>query len=172
MDDLVAALSILANKLGVDVDELSGSFVLYTRMSAIAQFVIYMICAYVAYRVIDYVYTQYLKGNPIKLVEARLPTVGTPLRIYKEKEYEVLVDIQASVAKIVRVVLMALIMGSFLISAARQISTIANPEGAALESVMATLKDATKVEIVQPKTRSSGKDETKVVTNNSEKGND
>lgn len=155
MDDLVAALTILAQKMRVDVDELAGNFVSYTRISAIAQFIIYMICGYVAYCVIDYIYKQYLRANPMKLVEANLPPVGAVTRVRKEEEHRALVEMQAAGAKIARVILIAVIMGSFFITALCQLPTIISPKGAALESVMETLKDATRVEIVQPKARAS-----------------
>jgi hypothetical protein len=170
VDDLVAALTILAQKMRVDVDELAGSFVMYTRISAIVQFIIYVICAYAAYHVINYMYKQYLKANPIRLVKAAFPPEGSLMRVRKEAEYAVLVESQAAIAKIARVVAMALIMGTFFITALCQVSTIINPEGAALAEVMATLKDATKVEIVQPATRSSRKRETSKATSVKTKG--
>ena len=153
MDDLVAALHLLAQKLRVDVGEMAGRYVLYTQITAVVVCLVYLICAYVTYRVINYVYEEYVTGNPMKIFEAGLPEKRTAQYNYEKPRLDAIAATHAAGAKIARIVLMALIMGSFFISAALQLPSAIFPRGAALDSVMESLADATKVEIVRPEER-------------------
>lgn len=152
MDDLVAALHLLAQKLRVDVGELSDRYVLYTQISAIALFVVNLICAYATYRIINYICRQYKEADPVKIMETRTKKIkddlGREIAVETAKiaRSSALAGVNAA-----RITLMAIIMGVFLISAASQIPAIIVPQGAALDKVFETMKDATKVEIVQNK---------------------
>jgi hypothetical protein len=152
VDDLVAALHLLAQKLRVDVEDMADRYVLYVQISAVVLFFVYIVIAYVAYRVIDYCHKQYLKANPVGIVDAKTRGIKDELRREVSQESnKILRNSTDSAANVLRVVLMALIMGSFLIAAACEIPAIAMPRGKALDNVLESLKDATKVEIVQPR---------------------
>ena len=152
MDDLVAALHLLAEKLRVNVHELSDRYVFYTQLSAIVVCVVYLLCAYVAYRVIDYIYDQYVKSDPWRLADAKAKLNKDAIKREVAIEVnEIARKATLSGVKVARVIAMALIMGSFIIASLFQISAIAFPRGAALDEVLESMKDATKVEIVQKK---------------------
>lgn len=158
MDDLVAALYLLARKLRVDVGELSDRYVLYTQITAIVLFVVYLICSYVAYKVITYCANQYNEADPLMAMEKRVKKIKG--EIEREVALETAKIARNSVnagVRIAKVVLIAVVVGIFLIHAAVEIPTIVMPRGAALDAVLSTMKDATKVEIVKEKTSSSSR---------------
>lgn len=157
MDDLVAALHLLAQKLRVNVNELSDRYVLYTQITAVVFFLIDIVIAYVAYRVINYCYKQYQESDPMRILDAKVKAIKDEVRrdIAKESN-KILRNSINSVANVIRAVLAVLIVGSFLIAAACNIPAMAMPQGKALDKILDSLKETTKVEIVQPKqTRST-----------------
>ena len=173
MDDLVAALAILANKLNVEVEELSSNFVMYTRVTATIAFVICLVSMYLAYKVLDHVYKKFVENGAflgyLRVQAKHLPDGDHRKKFKNELIDAIEKDVTGSI-KIARTVLMVVIMGAFAFGAVRQIPTLVSPEGAALESVMETLKDATKVEIIQSEARAK-RDANVTVTVN-KKGND
>jgi len=174
VDDLVAALTILANKLNVEVDELSGNFVMYTRVTAVVTAIVCLVSMYLTYKVLDYAYTKFVENGAflgyLRVQAKHLPD-GDPRKKFKNESIDAIEKDVTGVVKIARTVLMVLIMGAFAFGALRQIPTLVKPEGAALESVMETLKDATKVEIVQPASQAK-RDSTVKVTVNNKKGSE